>query len=301
VWVDREGNQEELPIPPDAWVSARISADGRRALLEKNADGIWSWDFERELLRRQGTARDFSSWPEWLGSTDRFMFQGFQDDLQGIFVQTVDVPTNVEPVLLDHHAIPAAGTLDENVVLLRDYGSEANPRGSGRLVACSLDGTMRELVPRPARYATLSPDQRWLAYQDNEGGADYRIFVRPYPGPGPSIQVSAEWAQGVAWSPDGSEIYYRTTHSEQEAMHAVPVRVDGGGLTLGRPRELFRGDFTRVAPNTSYDVASDGRFLMLRSLPNHPDVAQWERGASSIRIVDNWFTELQGKLGEPGS
>jgi hypothetical protein len=53
------------------------------------------------------------------------------------------------------------------------------------------------------------------------------------------------------------------------------------------PRELFEGGFvlyTQATPRT-YDVAADGRFLMIE--PNESS------RAASLILVKNWFEELK--------
>jgi hypothetical protein len=70
-------------------------------------------------------------------------------------------------------------------------------------------------------------------------------------------------------------------------MMAVEVGAEG---ELGAPVQLFNepywiftGPFAR-----SYDVASDGRFLMVQ-----PAGVGEEGNASSIVVVQNWFEELK--------
>ena len=58
-------------------------------------------------------------------------------------------------------------------------------------------------------------------------------------------------------------------------------------LRIETPRELFRGRFQTGFRIRSYDVAPDGRFLMIERgdtpTPTH----------TSVRIVLNWFDELE--------
>ena len=71
---------------------------------------------------------------------------------------------------------------------------------------------------------------------------------------------------------------------------AVPVAGDGGTFTRGNPETLFNAagyavyDWSR----RDYDVAPDGRFLMLE-LPRGGDAGE----LSEIVIVQNWFEELE--------
>ncbi len=55
--------------------------------------------------------------------------------------------------------------------------------------------------------ARVSPDSRWVAYESNETGR-LEIYVQPFPGPGPKVQVSASGGRMPRWRPDGGELFY---------------------------------------------------------------------------------------------
>jgi len=63
------------------------------------------------------------------------------------------------------------------------------------------------------------------------------------------------------------------------------MSVDVTSRPLGAPRELFRGTFVFTS-HTTYDVAPDGRFLMIER-------DESTRTADSARIILNWFNELE--------
>ncbi len=68
-------------------------------------------------------------------------------------------------------------------------------------------------------------------------------------------------------------------------MMAVAVAADKrAGLRVDPPRILFEGQFETRETVTNYDVAPDGRFLMMRS--PQVDVRQ-------LQVTLNWFDELQ--------
>jgi len=56
-------------------------------------------------------------------------------------------------------------------------------------------------------------------------------------------------------------------------------------MIAGQPRELFRGVYMATANRLAYDVAADGRFLMIKT----PD----EDRPREIDVVLNWFQELE--------
>jgi len=57
-------------------------------------------------------------------------------------------------------------------------------------------------------FATLSPDDRFIAYASDETGRD-EVYVQPFPGPGEKLKLSIDGGTEPAWSGDGREIFYR--------------------------------------------------------------------------------------------
>ena len=72
-------------------------------------------------------------------------------------------------------------------------------------------------------------------------------------------------------------------------MMVVPVQLNST-FTAGTPRMLFEGRYGATALIRGYDVAPDGRFLM---------VQQKDRPATRVAdmvIVQNWIEELKQKV-----
>ena len=70
----------------------------------------------------------------------------------------------------------------------------------------------------------------------------------------------------------------------------MAVTIDtSSGLTASRPRALFEDPFLR-GQRRNYDVAADGRFLMIRREP-----MEWE-APKEIHIVQNWTKELEERV-----
>ena len=128
--------------------------------------------------------------------------------------------------------------------------------------------------------ARFSPDGKWVAYCSNESGRN-EVFVQPWPGPGPKIQVSSEGGTDPIFRRDGKELYYRNG----DKMMVVAIATQPT-LRASKPQLLWEGPYSHGmssscgAPGTTeanYDVSGDGqRFLMVRDL---------DRDAVSTRIV----------------
>ena len=179
--------------------------------------------------------------------------------------------------------IPFTWSPDGETVLF--YGG-----GGVQMLTMDVERTTSSLFQAPGTtlQGALSPDGRWLAYQSNENGR-FDIYVRPFPDVDGGIwNVSASGGQYPVWSGDGSEIFILAGDS----VMAVPITA-GETFIWDNPAFLFRGAFSADDPiYRSYDVASDGRFLMRkRSAARSGGVTGTEMVA-----VFNWFEELKARV-----
>jgi hypothetical protein len=119
-----------------------------------------------------------------------------------------------------------------------------------------------------------------VAYASAETGK-LEVYVTAFPGPGPKWQVSTNGGTHVRWSRDGRELFYRNG----DDFMAVPVTTRQT-FTPGKPVLLFRGRYSYGSGVglPTYDVAPDGRFLMIK---NEDETAE------RPRIIINWADILQ--------
>jgi len=92
------------------------------------------------------------------------------------------------------------------------------------------------------------------------------------------------------WSRDGQEIFFLRGGK----YYSVGIEADGERLILGLPVELFEGRYYGAIPIRSYDVAPDGRFLLMK-LPDEAVMTAIteELFPTRIRLVQHWFDELE--------
>lgn len=131
-------------------------------------------------------------------------------------------------------------------------------------------------------WARFSPDGRWIAYMSDESGR-YEVYVRPFPGPGPSVQISTGLGEAL-WHPSAPILFYRTG----TRFYAVDYRLTPE-FEAGRPRFLFAGPFVN-GPGYDLDISPDGgRFLTLynpqRLEPN-----------PTLTVITNFFDELRRRV-----
>lgn len=96
--------------------------------------------------------------------------------------------------------------------------------------------------------------------------------------------VSPDGGDELSWSPDGKELYFRRGAD----LLAVKVPVPGTSVGWPAPEVLFTGTFVRdTFGDQSYDVAPDGRFLMMRPAAS---------GAVQVEVALNWLADVRARL-----
>ncbi len=154
-----------------------------------------------------------------------------------------DVSTSPDGKFIAMNAIP--GSTGEDILVA--------PLDGGAVIKFA-DTPANEFAP------SFSPDGRWLSYVSDESGRP-EVYVRAFPGPGGTWQVSTDGGTEPVWARGGNELFYR--HDRE--MMSVAVKLSPT-FAPGGPVRLFEGSYAeshRSHPN--YDVARDGqRFLMIK-------------------------------------
>jgi hypothetical protein len=109
--------------------------------------------------------------------------------------------------------------------------------------------------------ARFSPDSRWVAYESNETGR-MEIYVQPFPGPGPKMQVSEGGGRLPRWRRDGSELFY--VAADRRLMTASVSR-RGSRLETGTPRALFT-----LSTTSAYEPSPDGKRFLVTAVVSEP-------------------------------
>jgi len=78
-------------------------------------------------------------------------------------------------------------------------------------------------TPFAERFAHISPDGQWVAYESNQSGTS-QVYVTAFRNPGHVQQVSATGGVWPAWSPTKRELYYST---DDVQLMLAGYRVDG--------------------------------------------------------------------------
>jgi len=284
VWVDRDGTETMVSEDKRDFGSPRISPDGKQvalAIAEPDTQDLWIYDLESESLRRLtfggGSVETWSPDGKWI------IFQGREEGLRTIARQLADGSGPIE-----HLTVPVSRAQQPHS-LTPDGGTLAFEDGDNDIWMLPMEGDKEPhpfvTSPNTECCSKFSPDGRWLAYVSNELGLNH-VYVRPYPGSDTKWLVSGEeGGAGPVWSPDGSELFYRSGNR----MMVASVQTEPT-FNAGRPEVLFEGSYVRSRIDRAYqyyDISPDGRrFLMIKEADEEGSTAQ-------INVVLNWFEELK--------
>jgi serine/threonine-protein kinase len=295
VWVDRQGNESPLPLPPRSYLYPHLSPDGKLLALEIEGPShdLYLYDLARGILTRM-SLDGLSHAPVWSPDGRQIGFRSWKLGGMTMWAMPAD-RSRPEQRLLDERGMQSvvSWSPDGGHILYVDQF----PDTAMDVLALPLAGERKPVPVARSKFVEgspkFSPDGRWLAYCSNESGRP-EVFVQPFPGPGPKIQISSDGGSDPVWRRQGGELYYRNA----DRMMAVDVRTEPT-FSAGRPRVLWEGHYSHGMSSScgqpgvtsfNYDVTPDGkRFLMVKE--PHQDVS-----SNRIVVVLNWFEELKRRV-----
>ena len=285
VWVGAEGEAEPILAEVADYQSPRVSPGGDRLAFNIEApDGnmdVFVLDLTRDARpERLTTHPEQDSSVRWEPSGERLTFVQRRQGSFAFSRLSSRLSSGTAPEVFlrfERDAYPSSWSADGRYLTYTALGE-----GTGWDVWLHEEGE-----PERPLFATetfegdgeISPDGRWIAYTSMRSG-EQRVYVAPFPTASPARAVSAEPSSGPIWSPSGRRIYYRTQ------THLMAVERMGEGNEWGRPQPLFEFELDSGSLMRDYDLAPDGRFVMLRPAG----------GGSEIEVVVNLAEELRRKI-----
>ncbi len=296
VWVTRDGRTEV--VDPD-WTrdiefeGIALSPDGSRLAVEilplaANRTDIWIKQLDDGPLSRLTFEPARNRNPEWSRDGAWIYYQSVRDGRPGLWRKRSNGTGQEEHVLLsDQNIFEArlARNADWMVMVVQ------NQRGDFDIVgmSASADSVILPLIAEQASEfePALSPNDAWLAYVSDESGQD-EIYVRPFPNVNDGKWIlSSDGRQDPLWSGDGSELFYRSNGGQ--TINVVSMTRGPGAASSRVLVDLPASSNYELNPsNRLFEVAADGRFLMLRRAAV-PDVS------GDLILVHNFFAELRGE------
>lgn len=270
---------------PGPYTNPRYSPNERQVALTVSGPGssdIHVFDIGLNTLTRL-TTEGINTNAEWSPDGRFVLFVSIRDGKAGIWRQPADGSGPAELLFQPEQApFEAIMSPDGKWLVFRTTPGAVHSRD---ILAVPMTGekTVREIVvsPRTESEPRISPDSRWLAYQGNESGR-FEVYVRPFPDRGARVQVSDAGGTEPVWGRDGRSLYYR---DQRGNVVRVSVTI-GTSFGVRERRTIPASGYLISATHASYDVRSDGRFLMVR------------RAGEESRpiIVHNWASEVRSRL-----
>ena len=279
VWVDRAGAVVPVRAETREYEFVRLSPDNRLAaaliVTGVRAD-VWTLDLGPGTLTPL-TDTGVNRNPSWFPDGRGLLYASTRGGRAQLWRQPAD---GSGPAVLA--AVPPHNpwTVDlapdgRSVVFNALYNGTFNLESVSLDAAPGAEGDARELAGSPiaaearGRY---SPDGHWIAYESDESGRA-EVFVRAFAATGGRVAISVNGGQRAIWARDGRQLYYW----EDNRLVSATLAFDPMPRVASR-ETLFEGDFER-----DFDVAKDGRFLMIESATS----------GVSLVVVPNWRTELR--------
>jgi len=268
VWYDSSGQrQREFGEPQRRNGELRLSPDGRQALVARG-NGRDTDAFLETIDLANGTSTRRSFLPHsgngfWSPDGQTVFFSSRTPANGGVFQSPADwssAPTRVvnAGIPWDYH--PAHQTL------LVQFAATGRTRAMKRTPS-GWAPTPFVADNEPFAKGKFSPDGQWVAYQAGIPGNG--LYLMPYPPTGAKWQVAPDGVEPV-WRRDGKELYF--IRGADEIM-AVSIDASGRTIRSGTPRSLFRAALPPATiPSHRYDVAPDGKLLVMERVPDPPGV-----------------------------
>jgi len=274
-WFDRSG-KEVTPVAGAVGGHWSLSRDDKSFVTERTTNGnidIWRIDVARGVLSQVTMDSAADTFPVWSPDLEHIIFTSNRKGLvYDLYVGSVSKPGGEELLLASsENKIATDWSADGKFVLYRNL----SPDSGYDLWALPLDKDGKKngepvlvaRTPGDERDGQFSPDGNAVAYQSNQSGS-FEIYVQPFPGPGPTYQVSRGGGSQVRWNPNGRELFYIAPDAR---LIGVPVKLDATGKNFeaGNPVPLFltslRGGEVQTPNRQQYAISADGLRVYARA------------------------------------
>jgi len=295
VWVADHNDLEPFAAIPDLYLCPRLSPDEEQiavTVIDGKGSQIWIYDRNRNSQSQLTFEGDNNVLPCWVPPEgERLAFSSGRrvKGARQLFWQPVGRSGEAESLLQPsknvHYPVSwspngrflayTESTLDTWNIWILPMENDGKP-GEPRPFLC--DEGSNEVSPmfRPT-------DGRWIAYVSNKTRQE-EVYIREFQwdnlSGGLEIQISSGGGTEPVWSRDGTKLFYRSSKEMMEVTIDPDPDIKSG---VGAPQPLFKDNsYERGGDLSDYDVAFDGRFLMIQ-----------ESAPTRIEVVLDWSEELK--------
>jgi hypothetical protein len=277
LWADRLGKTEQF-ADTRCYADPRISADGQFLAVRILAanDDIWVYEISRRTFSRLTFAGGNHLAPIWTPDGRRLVYSSDKTGHSNLYWKNADGSGAEERLTTsDYQQVATSMTRDGKIVAF----SQNSPSPGRDVWTLSTQGNQQPQPFLQTQFdecdAAFSPDGHWVAYVSNDSDRE-EVYVQAFPNQGRRWTISNGGGNSPIWHPSENELFYRNG----ERIMVVGVTTQPT-FSATNPRLLFD-----LPPRVrQYDVAPDGRFLMIQG--------QGQGSVGTLNLVLNWFEELK--------
>jgi serine/threonine protein kinase len=286
---DRQGKQLGAVGEAERYGWPKLSPDGNRlavSIFDTRANGFDVWVFD--LVRGTRTRLTFDpaneTNPLWMPDGKKIVFTSDRKGQTHIYAKAAD-NSGADEAVLESNAGDQAMSISLDGRYIAFQRSETSGKTGFDIWALPLFGDRKPfpVVQTPFFDVVpgISPDGKWMSYQNNESGR-MEVYITSFPTGGTKWQVSTVGGSTARWRRDGKELFFM---GGDFRLMAVDVNTSGGSLQLGVPHPLFQTAAVS-GPQGQYDVFADGKKFIVNSF-------NVQEGSEPLTLITNWTAELK--------
>jgi eukaryotic-like serine/threonine-protein kinase len=241
VWVNRQGREEPIALPPRAYADPRLSPDGTRIAvgIRDQQNDIWIGDLVRRTLTRLTFDPAIDQAPVWTPDGRHIIWSSQRIlGVPNLYMQAADGTGAVDELTAGTSPLfPTSVSPDGAHLVFWENNPKTGQDVAMLTLAPPAAGCSRRIEPLVHTAAAeldgeVSPDGRWLAYESNESGQT-ETYVRAFPNVDEGRwQVSSSGGTRPLWARSGREMFYLDATG---LLTSVPVHPAGRRSTPALP------------------------------------------------------------------
>jgi Tol biopolymer transport system component/predicted Ser/Thr protein kinase len=283
--LNSSGARQALPVPADRYPHYAVSPDGKRLALAANPDTVTTnisvYDFASQSTLHLASVRGTANYLTWAPDGKHLAFES-SAGASGPGIYWMSALTASDPLrIMEGHWAP--GSFSPDGKKLACFYQEA-PYGISML-PLDLSDPERPHPGNPEpflqdshdlRHPRFSPDGKWIAYYEQDSDRRPVVYVQPFPGPGPRVQI-ARSASPNAWG-SGQQLFLSSLDGY---LSVADYTVTGGSFRANTPKLWSADPFPFLT-----SVMPDGKHVITA-------VPVDQKPPTHVVLLVNFFDELR--------